>query len=321
VTVTPAVSVVIPCHNAERWVGEAIDSCLGQTYRRVEIVVVDDGSTDRSAAILRSYGEQIHLVCGPHRGGNHARNQGFAHSQGEYIQFLDADDYLLPEKIQRQVAFLEESGADAVYGDWRHRFHEPDGSSHLGEVQNPGQQSDLLEALLVGWWVAPCALLLRRQAVLDAGGWDETLSAGQDRDFVTTLALNGADIRYQPGCYSVYRRYGNVTVSTADPVRWLTNHERVLVKAERKLEATDRLLPRYRCALAASYFRLARDYYDLDRATYKQFLAKTLALWPNFRPGQSPLYNTACWLFGFAFADRLASYKRRLSRRKRWRRL
>lgn len=314
-TLTPVVSVVIPCYNAEHWVAEAIDSCLGQTYQRVEIIVIDDGSTDGSADILRSYGERIHLVCGPNHGGNHARNRGFALSQGEYIQFLDADDYLLPEKIERQVVFLEQSRADAVYGDWRHRFHEADGSSHLGAVQIPGQQADLLESLLAGWWVAPCALLMRRQVVIDSSGWDETLSAGQDRDFVTTVALDGADIRYQPGCHSVYRRYGNVTVSTSDPARWLTSHQRVLEKAERRLETTGRLLPQYRRALATSYFRIARNCYDLDRGAYERLLAKTLALWPEFQPGESKLYNAACQLLGFAVADRLASYKRRMSRR------
>lgn len=312
---TPVVSVVIPCYNAECWVGEAIDSCLGQTYQRVEILAVDDGSTDGSADILRLYGERIHLVCGPNRGGNHARNQGFALSQGKYIQFLDADDYLLPEKIERQVAFLEESGAAAVYGDWRHRFHDANGSSHLGEVQIPGQQADLLESLLTGWWVANNALLFRRQAVLEAGGWDETLKAAQDRDFITTVALNGADIRYQPGCYSVYRRYGKVTVSTSESLRWVTNHLCVLEKAESQLEASGRLFSRYRLALAGSYYKLARRCYDTDRSLYHRLVGKTLALWPEFQPRESTSYNVAYRLFGLAFADRLASYRRRVRRR------
>jgi glycosyltransferase involved in cell wall biosynthesis len=308
-------SVIIPCFNAERWIAEAIDSCLGQTYQSVETIVIDDGSTDASRDILRLYGDKIRLECGPNRGGSSARNQGFALSQGEYIQFLDADDYLLAEKIERQVAFLEESGADAVYGDWRHRFHEPDGSSHLGDVQVTGQQADVLESLLAGWWVANNALLVRRKAVLDAGGWDETLCAGQDRDFFTTIALSGADIRYQAGCLSVYRRYGKVTVSTSDLDRWQMNHKRVLEKAECQLESADRLFPRYREALATSYFRLARSWYDSDRAMYQRLLARALSLCPGFEPDESPFYNTAWRLLGFEAADRLAGYKRRLSRR------
>jgi glycosyltransferase involved in cell wall biosynthesis len=307
--------VIIPCFNAERWIAEAIDSCLSQTYPHVEVIVVDDGSTDGSLALVQSYGRVIRIETGPNQGGNHARNHGFRNSRGEYIQFLDADDYLLPEKIQRQVAFLEEFGADVVYGDWQHRFHQPDGSSHLGEVQISGEQMDVLESLLAGWWVAPVALLWRRGTVLDAGGWDEALSAAQDRDFFTAVALREADIRYQPGCHSVYRRHGNETVSTGNLVRWLENHRRVLEKAEHRLEATDQLLPRYRKALANSYFRLARNYYDLERITYDELLDKILVLCPEFQPGESPLYNAAFRLFGFRMADRLASHKRRLSSR------
>ena len=307
------VSVVIPCHNAERWVGEAIDSCLSQTYHPIEIIVVDDGSTDDSVGKLVPYGDKIRLVRDSNHGGSHARNQGFALSHGEYIQFLDADDYLLPEKIERQVDFLVQSGADAVYGDWRHRYHEPDGSSRLGDAEVPGQQFDVLESLLSGWWVAPAAILWRRRLVAASGGWDETLAAAQDRDFFISAALHGADIRYQPGCHSVYRRYGNVTVSTGSRPRWLGNHKRVLEKAEASLMEADRLVPRYRQALATSYFILARNYYDLDRSTYLRLLDKVLFLYPGFEPNESRFYNSTWRFLGFANADRLASFKRRLS--------
>jgi glycosyltransferase involved in cell wall biosynthesis len=309
------VSVIIPCYNAEIWIAEAIDSCLSQTYPHIEVIVVDDGSTDGSLALAESYSKEIRIETGPNQGGNHARNRGFRKSRGEYIQFLDADDYLLPEKIQRQVGFLEEFGADVVYGDWRHRFHEPDGSSHLGEVQISGEQVDVLESLLAGWWVAPVALLWRRRVVVESGGWDEALTAAQDRDFFTMVALSGSDIRYQSGCHSVYRRYGNVTVSTSNTARWLENSQQVLEKAERKLQATSQLLMPYRRALATSYFRLARNYYDVERSRYDQLLDRALELCPGFQPAESPLYDAAYRLFGFRMADRLASYKRRLSSR------
>src|ERR1700722_9877011 len=103
------VSIIIPCYNAERWVQEAVESCLNQSYPNIEIIVVDDGSTDRSLEILRRYGPRIKLKSGPNRGGNVARNQGFALSSGRYIQYLDADDYLEPDKIARQVRFLDET--------------------------------------------------------------------------------------------------------------------------------------------------------------------------------------------------------------------
>jgi glycosyltransferase involved in cell wall biosynthesis len=261
---------------------------------------------------LRSFGAKIRWETGEHRGGSQARNRGFSLSEGRYIQFLDADDYLLPEKIARQVAFLEETGADVVYGDWRHQYHAPDGKIDLGEAQVSGVQDDVLEALLGGWWTANMTLLVRRGVVLRCGGWDESLMAGQDRDFFISIASSGANVRYQPGCYSVYRRYGNVTTSTASLRRWLDSHWRLLDKAESNLSDAGRLSTRRRQALAQSYFGIARNYYDIDRSKYALALKKALSLDPSFRPGGSAFYRLVRRTLGFELADELASRKRKL---------
>ncbi len=305
------VSVIIPCYNAGRWLQEAIDSCLAQTYRPIEIVVVDDGSTDDSLAIMQSYGEQIRYETGPNRGGNPARNRGFDLSHGEYIQFLDADDYLLPDKIVRQVRFLRETGADVVYGDWRHQFHELDGSVWQDDIHVSGVHEDVLESLLSGWWVASVALLWRRKVVIDSGGWDESLQAGQDRDFFLSVAMTGADARYQPGCHSIYRRYGHVTVSTSNRLRWLESHQQILEKVEQRLMTDGRLTAKYRRAMAKSYFHTARNFYDIDRQRYRSLMDTVLRLDPEFLPQESPVYNWACRLMGFEKAEQLASMKRR----------
>jgi hypothetical protein len=206
-----------------------------------------------------------------------------------------------------------------VYGDWRHQFHHLDCTTSLGEVVISGQYTDVLESLLGNWWVAPVALLFRRKIVERAGGWDETLQAGQDRDFFISVALTGADIRYQPGCDSIYRRYEAVTVSTVSHPRWRESQERLLRKAEARLQQMDRLSPTYRAALARSYFVLARLYYDLDRQHYRVLLDHALALYPDLQPRQSFSYDMTQRLFGFAAADRLASAQRRgRARLKSW---
>src|SRR5689334_8631307 len=97
-TALPLVSVIIPCYNSGRWIAEAIDSALSQTYEPLEVVVVDDGSSDDSLPIIRSFESRIIWRSGPNRGGNAARNLGFSVSTGTYIQWLDADDTLVPEK-------------------------------------------------------------------------------------------------------------------------------------------------------------------------------------------------------------------------------
>ncbi|NJL44597.1 MAG: glycosyltransferase [Leptolyngbyaceae cyanobacterium SM2_3_12] len=224
------VSIIIPCFNAERWITEAIESCLNQTYNQVEIIVVDDGSTDRSLSLIQRFGDQITWVTGPNCGGNHARNRGFHLSQGDYIQYLDADDYLYPDKISRQVQHLETAGGDFVYGDWQYQYHKFGGRVFLDEVQISGTQSDMVESLLGLWWIATACPLYRRTTVEQVGGWDESLRAAQDRDFLLSVVLAGAQATYQPGCVSVYRRYGNVTVSTASTTQYVESHLKVLQK-------------------------------------------------------------------------------------------
>ena len=100
----PKVSILIPCYNAERWVAQAIQSALDQTHDDKEVIVVDDGSTDNSLDIIKSFGDKIRCETGPNRGGNVARNRLLELSTGEWLQYLDADDYLLVEKVAIQVA-------------------------------------------------------------------------------------------------------------------------------------------------------------------------------------------------------------------------
>jgi glycosyltransferase involved in cell wall biosynthesis len=300
------VSVIIPCFNAEKWVAEAIDSCLRQTYRNIEIIVIDDGSTDNSLEIIKSYGDKIIWRNFPHQGGNYARNRGFDLSQGEYIQYLDADDYILPEKIAQQVSFLETTGADVVYGDWRHQRHLPNGSSFLDKIEFSEIQADILGALLANWWVALAALMYKRSAVEKSGGWDENLPAAQDRDFFLSVVMAGAKVLYQPGCYSIYRRYGAVTVSTTSKSRWLTSHNLVLKKVEQQLLQRHQLSQAYRQALATSYFELAREALFFDYNQYLMFLEETLVMFPKFKANSKRIsYRLAQGILGFRQAERI----------------
>lgn len=302
------VSVIIPCFNAQRWLAEAIDSCLQQSYPQIEVIVIDDGSNDNSLEVIKSYGDKIIWESGANRGGNYARNRGFALSSGEYIQYLDADDYILPEKIERQVHFLEETGADVVYGDWRHRRHWPDGTNLLQDIVISGAQADILESLLANWWVATAALLYKRAAVENSDGWDESLKAGQDRDFFISVVMNGAKVVYQPGCYSVYRRHSNTTVSSC-LTRCLENQCLLMEKVETKLSQVDKLSIKYRQALAKSYFSMAREALKIDYLQYLQFLEKALIIFPEFKANSSrAIYNLTQRICGFRKTENLACF-------------
>ncbi|HSR58560.1 MAG TPA: glycosyltransferase family A protein, partial [Candidatus Binataceae bacterium] len=114
----PRVSVIIPVFNAAKTVGQAIDSVLAQTMRDFEIVAVDDGSRDASLAILKNYGDKLRILEQQNRGPSAARNLGIANSSGEYLGFLDADDWWQPEFLARMLPPLErDAGCVLAYCD------------------------------------------------------------------------------------------------------------------------------------------------------------------------------------------------------------
>ena len=119
-TITSTVSVVIPCYNAAPFLRETLDSVLNQTCPALEVIVVDDGSTDDSAAIAWSYGPPVRVIQQENQGESVARNRGMDEAQGEWVALLDADDRWLPQKLERQLAALGGASPDVVcvYSDF-----------------------------------------------------------------------------------------------------------------------------------------------------------------------------------------------------------
>ncbi len=110
----PLVSILIPAYNHENWIAESIQSALAQTWPNIEIIVVNDGSTDRTAEIAKSFVPKIKVVSTENRGLSAAVNTAYRHCSGDYIQELDADDLLLPDKIERQLRALREGDSNRI---------------------------------------------------------------------------------------------------------------------------------------------------------------------------------------------------------------
>lgn len=194
----PLVSVIIPTFNRAGVVTRAIDSVLGQTYHPVEVVVVDDGSTDETPEVLKSYGNAIVSVVQDNAGPSAARNRGIRESKGDLIAFLDSDDLWLATKLERQVDLLQRAGADVPCclcdtlmrrADRRERSSFQIARLRLGEPQglwvNPAP-------VLATRFVLFCqAALIRRGFLLDCGGFDERLWLMEDHDLALRLALRG----------------------------------------------------------------------------------------------------------------------------------
>jgi len=211
------VSIVMPCYNNEAFIKEAIDSAINQTYPHVEIILVDDGSKDRSVDILRSFGDKIQWESGLNQGAPIARNRGITLSRGKYIKFLDADDILLPDCIERQVIEASELAVDRqaiVYGDAIRIDRQ--GNRIPSYPCQPRQPTvDPIEHILAYCPLTSCPL--HQKAYLEAiGGFDPTLTRGQEHDLHLRLVLSGVEfIHYSHPVYQ-YREY-------TDPDR-ISNH-------------------------------------------------------------------------------------------------
>lgn len=182
----PLVSVIIPCFNAEAYVADAVRSALNLSYSPSEIIVVDDGSTDGSIDVLRSFGDQILLETGPNRGACAARNRGLQLAGGDLVQFLDADDLLDPHKLEVQVPRLLSSDADAISCNVR--------ITDLASGENvdhySARHSDTFAHCTYDDITTPGPLHWKSN-LLAVGGFDETLPCSQERDLHLRLACHG----------------------------------------------------------------------------------------------------------------------------------
>ncbi len=189
----PAVSVVLPVFNAERFLGEAIDSTLMQTFADLELIAVDDGSTDRSLEILHDYesrDERVRVIARSHTGIVGARNHGIKAARGRYVAALDNDDAMYPTRLAEQVVFLEDQ-EDAVAVGAAALLVDIDGDP-LIDRRLPTAADDIEQELLNGRnpMMQP-GVLFRRDTLLEIGGYRESSNYSEDYDLFLRLSERG----------------------------------------------------------------------------------------------------------------------------------
>jgi glycosyltransferase involved in cell wall biosynthesis len=265
------ISVLIPCFNAERWIGDAIKSALAQTYRNIEVVVVDDGSTDGSLDIIRSFGERIRWETGPNRGGGVTRNRLLELAGGEWIQYLDADDWLMPEKIEGQAALLHEHRqADVLFGPITLELWSPEGSrlepSPIPEPHDP--------CILLARWRLPQtgAPLFRRQTLLDVGGWKEGQPCCQEHELYLRLLMAGKRFAYADAGGAVYRLWSEETLCRRNKAQTRRERRKITDRLEAYIEKTNRMTEERRWAINQARFEMARIAWLSDPAEVNLFL-------------------------------------------------
>jgi glycosyltransferase involved in cell wall biosynthesis len=213
----PRVSIIIPCRNGAAWLGEAIESCLGQSWPNLQIIVVDNGSTDGSLDLAKRYEARAVTVLECERpGASAARNVGLKHADGVLIQFLDADDILDNDKIRRQVERLDAARAASVAsGAWVHFVRDPNEAVFTPEaVWRDFAPEEFLIASWLGGGMMPNFSWLTPRAVIErAGPWNETLSVYDDGEFFCRVVLASSGIAFCAGARGYYRSAGAPTLS------------------------------------------------------------------------------------------------------------
>jgi glycosyltransferase involved in cell wall biosynthesis len=204
----PLVSVIIPSYNSAHYLADAVRSVFAQTYSALECIVINDGSTDYTDEVLRELQAQypgLKIVLKANGGVSAARNTGLRLCSGNLISFLDADDVLLPDKLERQVSFLNtHPNVDFVYGDYLVV------TETLRPVAvfaaEPPRGLDALDAFCYRNWLAPMVPLIRRTVVDRAGEFDEELAFAEDWDY-WIRCVKIARISYLAGPVAVYRQH------------------------------------------------------------------------------------------------------------------
>jgi len=195
---TPLVTAIVATYNRANLVGRAIESILAQTYRNIEVIVVDDGSTDNTQQVLGKFGDQVRVITQANAGPGAARNRGIAKAQGEIVAFLDSDDQWMPRKIERQVSALQKAGKRAPCCICNAELRFSNGSrltcfrnALLNPTEDEGLWSNATEVLADRFVLFNQMVAVRRSAFEEIGGFNEELGFLEDYDLALRLSLLG----------------------------------------------------------------------------------------------------------------------------------
>jgi glycosyltransferase involved in cell wall biosynthesis len=327
----PLVSVIIPLYNAGNYIAETIMSCKMQTWSNIEVIIVDDGSTDKSYTTAKSFEDgNVKIYQQKNKGAAAARNYGLSQASGTYIQFLDADDLMSHGKIEAQLSLiLNVSGALAAgptvhFTDGENPFDSvpaldwfKDGSDNTADFLVK-QYGGALIGPEYGGMVALHAWLIPRSLIDMAGPWNEELSLDDDGEFMCRVVLEANAIRYAPTAVTYYRKY--LSKSNISSQMTLKAHLSLLTSV--KLRMRYLLLKRNdyyaKLALSRIFDEIAVCFYPEHPELTKeaQILARQLSKKSYHIPYQNFPTNYISKFFGWKAMRKLSSLKQKWTLKK-----
>jgi len=214
----PLVSILIPAFNAEKWIANAISSAMKQSWPNKEVIVVDDGSRDQTLSVARACASrEVKVVSQANQGASAARNQAYAICQGDYIQWLDADDLLGPDKIAKQMAALERGAGrrtllSSAWGTFMYRPHR----AHFSPTPlwcDLSPEEWLIRKMGQNLHMQTATWLVSRELTEAAGPWNVQLHVDDDGEYFARVLLASDETKFIPGAHVLYRMSGYSRVS------------------------------------------------------------------------------------------------------------
>lgn len=309
---TPLVSIIIPCHNAERWLAATVESALAQTWTNREVILVDDGSTDGSLAVAQKFSARgVQVVTQANQGAAAARNHGLRLARGDYLQFLDADDLLAPDKLERQVRLLAEKGDDCVATCAWGRFTIDPAASPLDartELWRDLAPADwLVLAAEHNLMMATATWLLPRALAEKTGPWDTSFRANplDDMDYFDRARIGARAVLFCPGPRTYYRsELGGSLSRVRSAEAWHAISATLHRSADRLLQLEDS--PRTRHAAATMLQRFIYELYPARPELSAAAAARVQRLGgSDLRPEFGPARRRLAAVLGWKLTKRL----------------
>jgi glycosyltransferase involved in cell wall biosynthesis len=265
---TPLVSILIPAYNAQAWISETLRSAIGQTWAAKEIIVVDDGSVDQTLGIAREFeSESVRVVTQENQGAAAARNKAFALSQGDYIQWLDADDLLAHDKIEKQMEAMGECGGKRTLlsSGWARFMYRYDRAKFVPTALwcDLSPTEWLLRRMGQNLYMQTATWLVSRELTEAAGSWNTTLLSDDDQEYFCRVLLASDGVRFVPEASVYYRASGPGSLS-------------YIGRSDRKMEAQLRSMQ-----LHISYLLSLEDSVRTRSACVKYLQSRVGVFYPN----------------------------------------
>ncbi|WP_017654677.1 glycosyltransferase family 2 protein [Fortiea contorta] len=256
---TPLVSILIPCYNAEQWLAETVESALAQTWNNIEIILVNDGSKDNTLAVAKSFeSSKVKVINQENVGQSATENRAFLAAQGDFIEYLDADDLLAPDKIERQIKLLGDSNSEFVAsGEWSRFYKYPQEALFI--PQPPWADMSPVDFLICLWeghyMMHGAAWLIPRKIAERAGSWNENLSLINDFDYFSRVVLASQGVKFCQGAKTYYRS-GNTNSLSGSQSRkaWESAFLSLDLGTTNLLATEDSLRTRHACATVFQRF-------------------------------------------------------------------